>query len=457
MGTLLIMGCGRQEAPESGSPGEVSFWVWHRTRPLPDAELQRLEELGVSSVFQHVANFTKQDTSWTWESVCPVSNKRIVPVIRIEAGENFASDPQGVSRLADAIRHHFDGVHEIQLDYDCPDRLLAEYAKALAVLRNEFPEIRLSVTALAGWIGQPGFDHLAANVHAIFPMFYDLEPDSADAVKEGEFHPIAGSAMQVELIQAWADCEVPWHAGLPNFSRLSVFDSDGNLKGHLRDWRWDEVIFHPWLVPVDEASRMGITRLRATQSTRLGNTLVEPGDHIVLRQPEWTAVQEMASAASAAGASGWAWFRLPGPGEPNAWSASHLVSNQSSSARPGLALLPDGRLRFQNSSPQDIPPGFHGSSGSNDRGWKLEIEVPEPGWILDAGAGEFMQMLAHYDPDAAEPLPVHPMRARRLTFWFSHLPAGAELNTASIYLEAGKDPGALRWRFDGGEWQALAQ
>ena len=64
-------------------------------------------------------------------------------------------------------------------------------------------------------------------------MFYDLRPDSPEAFRAGRVAPLLDSAEIRRSLASWTACRIPWHAGLPGFARVTVFDAQGKSRGHL--------------------------------------------------------------------------------------------------------------------------------------------------------------------------------------------------------------------------------
>ena len=463
----------RDSAHIPGADEPAAWWVWHRTGAPQAEEMAVWREQGVGSLFWHLADFAPSPDGggsggWRWRPLAqPEARQEIdmVPVVRIHPHASFFEQVVG----EDQGRRFFGGSDgdglaawrgfpEVQFDFDCPTRLLEEYAGFVRQVRGRVwewaPEQRVSVTALAGWIDAEGLAALAAEVDALFPMFYDLDADRAEDVRSGRWLPFADAAVHGRWIRKWAACPVPWVAGLPNFARVSVFGEEGGLRGHLRSWQWDELVFHPDLrVDEDAVPAPGVLALRVERSGSLAGVEIAAGDRVVVRRPDLGVLRDLQGQAVAAGARGVCWFRLPGRGGPDAWSVSQIVRGGD----PELELIrqDDGRLRLGNRGDGDLPPRFKGRDGTGDRGWKLEIDVSEAGGFAGASPGEFVRMAAHAEPEVEGAARVHPTEARRLTFWFSHLPAGEEILTGVIALTNIDGETRIRWRVDHDEWSFL--
>jgi hypothetical protein len=373
---------------------------------------------------------------------------RIIPVVRLVSTEASPFDGESVTALRAALAPAARGADELQIDFDCPDRLVDQYADALGKLHGLAP--RLSVTALAGWSRLPAWSHLQASVDELFPMFYDLEPDPPLAVKGPP--PLLDLATLKSQLRQWSLCKTPWQAGMPSFARVTLYGAAGRSRGHLRAWTWDDLCFDRALATV-AATAQGVTLLRAAESGRLEDTALHAGELVATRWPDRAALSDAEAAARAAGARGVVLFRLPDSTDPSGWSLLQLANLK---AEPRLSLRKSGpqQLELTNDAVGDLAPRLSGSAAL-DRGYALEIDARAP-IFRDAAEGDFWRVTGHANPDAA-PRPVPVPLATRLTFWFSHLRAHESLRTGLIQLAPGADFGQIRYRVIPGvtEWQSI--
>ena len=153
----------------------AAFWVWHRGDPLRAAEIAELQGQRVPVLFWNVGEMEMRDGAWRWKARAIETKRlggplRIVPVVRLGAETKKPFAPVAWAKLGAQLRAVATQDGELQIDFDCPDRLLGAYAAALAELRRAIP--RLSITALAHWSTQPAFSALQGSVSEITPMFY---------------------------------------------------------------------------------------------------------------------------------------------------------------------------------------------------------------------------------------------------------------------------------------------
>lgn len=447
---------------------DVRYWIWHRTAPLTAEETRNLTEQNVQTLYWHAGTLRTRGESWQLEGTLQLPPMRdtapsIAPVIRLAAEGAMplggAAADSVVRILKEALRRT--GAAEAQIDFDCPDRRLSEYAAFLIRCRAQIAPARLSVTALAGWGRSPDFTRLQGSVDALFPMFYDLTPDSAVDVQAGRVLPLVDTTTLQRHMDAWSACRIPWFAGLPNYARVTIFDHAGRSRGHLRAWDWDEVSFNPALL-LNTQPAPGVTLLRAVSDSTIAGTPVVKNELIACRLPERAQLTRAIAQAEKAGAAGVAIFRLPGVGSQGGWSLTQL-GTLLRGGQPGEPVFKLRRIRqgleLVNVSGSDLSPRLAGAGGRQDRGWQLEVESSAGAVFREVSPGEFANVFGHTDPEAAEPKRVSMPLAERLTYWFGDLRAGKSRQTGLLLLVPGTDSASLRWRIpnsaQNSQWQPV--
>lgn len=421
--------------------GGTAFWVWNRSTPLSASEKSELQAGGVTTLYWHFAEIENRDGEWKWKKLPePLPEKstaslRIVPVIRLESSTNLPFEATARAQLKQRLVAAFQplGADEWQLDYDAPDRLIGDYADFLADLRPVAP--KLSATALAGWVRLPSFARLCGSVVELCPMFYDLDPDTLTSLR-----PLLDAGETVAMIADWEkNCSIPWKAGLPWFTRLTIYGADGKSRGHLRQWSWDDVVFRRELKLVSP-TKNGITVFRAEKSFALGQAAVREGETLVARWPDIAA----SARAEERTAREVIYFRLP---DARASSGKSLreFARRGKAADPALTLTRVGdQLVLTNDGACDLPARAVGD-GPQDRGYAVEVDAA--GAIFrDAEGGEFFRVAGHREPDSENPKRVEVPSATRLTFWFSALPAGAALKSGVFLLAPAANSAPMKYR-----------
>lgn len=409
---LALAGCGgkRTVAKRAGPMEPPAFWVWHRSSAFHPAELTALREAGVKRLFQQAAECRWAGGRWQVKRIAPAreapSGIEVVPVFRLAPDASFLGNPASAEALAERVRAWSEAIPippEVQLDFDCPDRVLGEYAGFLERFAEEVAPSGVSITALAAWPRHPKFQRLSKPVRAFYPMFYDLAADEPEDVLRGRFVPLADPASE-PLIRAWSGCEKPWFAGLPNFERVSRFKSDGRLSGHLRDW--DAGALMRWNAP--EAMDHGVTIQQ------------EVGRTTVHRIPEETELRKLIGCSNEAGASGVIFFALPGPGTHAAYTPSHLA--RKSPPRLRVAIGPKGEIELHNPGPADLPTRIRDPEDVSKRGWTLLLSG-SPGMFGSSFPGGFVESDTGNVPAGM---------ASRIRFRFPALPAGGTIRSGPV-------------------------
>ena len=429
----LLAACDRNPTPTAAPDKTPGFWVWHRSSALTRQEKESLPTGG--RLYRQIAEFGWRDGAWAPR---PVAGAKVlldneIPVVRIDPGPAFLDRPDAAAMLAKWLRHHFNGnvPPSLQLDHDCPVRLLPRYATFLRELRGELGLKEISITALAGWVESPAFKQLAEATDELVPMFYDLTADPPQDIVAGKAKPMAGPEA-ASWIARWKSCRIPWRAGLANFERLTLFEADGKLVGHLKQWTPESIAHADFLETLPQFT--GGTGYRIKRAAILHGTRLDASQLLVWRAPDDESLRTLITASFDAGARGIVWFSLPGPGLRAAHSPSHLAAlarGESPAHGVQAKLDGDGRIVLRNDGPGDLslPPGapLH----------RLELTASEAGTFTAAGPGEFVEV--------STPLPAK--FSRKIVLSFPRLLVGEEIASESGLIPA-RGGRELQWSLD---------
>ena len=437
---LLLTICAVLDATAwSSYAHDARYWVWQRDDPLDERELLELAAQRVDTIYWQVGELENVGTTWRWKArfSFPASDAvriRFVPVVRLVSRESQPfSDPSTAALLTSlsAVTAKRD---ELQLDYDAPDRLLADYARTLSRIHGLVPH--LTVAALPHWSRADYLKLLEPTVDELLPMLYDFEAEPI--LKDQSPLPLISPEKISKLIENWRACRKPWRAGLPVFARLSLYDANQKLRGQIRNWNWDELCFNRSF-EMSNGGKFGTSLLRATKSTSIANTPIHPGDALIVREVDRGALRGAINAALRAGAHGVVFFRLPDSSASSGWSLRQLGHLE---ARPRLILRkPDDSetLELSNSGDGDVEQHF-ARNEEDTGGYALEIDAPTP-IFREAQAGDFASMSA-FAGDKPAKVPF----ATRLRFQFAQLRAKENLRTGLIQLAPGADFRQSRYR-----------
>lgn len=426
---------------------ERAYWVWHRAQPLTTEEKDALAKQDVRALYWSVGELQNRKGVWRWKSA-PLkldgfaTGFHVIPVVRLSTEEKAPFAAPGMPGLLAALKG-VANAGELQIDFDCPDRLLEDYAAALTNLRRTVPH--LSITALTNWPALRGFPALARSVEEIAPMFYDMQGDPTGVSVDAPPPPILDPESVSKALKAWSECPTPWRAGLPTFARLTVFDRTGLSRGQIPNWSWDDFCFQRNLRTLGP-TRLGVTLFRAEHDVRVSRTSVLQQEIVASRFVDRAALARVFAEAREAGAKGTIFFRLGDETDPSGRSVADLGA-LASAEPPRLVLRPLEGDRFElvNESDHDLSARLSGTKGDLDRGYALEIDAPAA-LFRDALAGDFWRMASHADPESDKPRQVAVPLATRLTFWFSHLAARSRLQTGLLQLAPGATLAQIRYR-----------
>ncbi len=429
---------------------EKSFWAWQRSSPLSPEETGLIREVGVSRIYWHIGELVNTGNDWHWNSRFPLPTSddlRFVPVVRLISNEQHPFNERSLDRLCSVLDCGAQSNHPIQFDYDCPDRLIPEYANALKSL--QYPG-SITITGLPHWAGNGALQSFHGCVDAIFPMFYDFQ--SEPVLPNDGPRPLLDPAKMNQMLQEWSSCPLPWYAGLPNFSRLTAYDGSGKSRGHIRNWTWDEIMFQPGLINEAE-TKAGVFILRATRSLRISKAELHNGDRLVVRLTRPELLEQSSAAAEKAGAQGVVFFRLPeGSVAADGCSIRQLSQLESKAELTVTKGSSGSSLIVTNKGAGDLFPSLE-SSGTG-RGYWLEISTDNP-IFREAEPGEFAPVTRASDGAGGRKVPV-PF-ARGISFGFSNLAAGQKLETGLIQLAPGISFNQTRYRIQPiqHEWKPL--
>ena len=426
----LAVPSARAEAP--------AYWVWQHFPYISPAQDGALKQAGITRLYWQVGTLGRRDASWPWKeepaSGAPnpgsyLSRMTLIPVVRLEPPPGWSFNPGDndalITRL-NAIARNL-GADEMQLDYEAPDRLIPAYTAFLRQLKPR-RSWKLSITALGHWDRfAPGFLGVADE---ITPMFYDLNP-AHEQMHDGALEPIGEPGPIRAELERWRNCPLPWRAGLPNFSRVTLIGKDGWSKGNFWSWSWNEIWYSP-LLSAAGPTRAGESVLTVDKGGPVIDTLVRAGESIVVREPDLITLRQLADEASTCGAISPIYFRLPSGQPSDAFGALSLGPGV-----PGRSELKWSQSTLSFLVAGDLPARVF---DNGQRGYALAVRCTG-GW-REAITG----MFDHVTTDDAGRHPAHdplPLGDRVLYFWFAQAHDGDEVDTGFVRLDGDK---TLQWQ-----------
>jgi hypothetical protein len=431
---------------------DVRYWVWQRDDPLDEQELTELDAQKIETIYWQVGELENIGETWRWKARFNFASSngahiRFVPVVRLVSREHQPFSDTSIAALLASLSSVAVKHDELQLDYDAPDRLLPDYARALKRIHSLVS--RLTIAALPHWNRADYLKLLEPNVDELLPMLYDFEAEPI--LKDQAPLPLIAPEKISKLIESWRACRKPWRAGLPVFARLSLYDANQKLRGQIRNWNWDELCFNRSFVMANW-EQLGVSILRATRSTSIANTPIHPGEEVIVREVDRGALRDAIGAALRAGAKGVVFFRLPDSSASSGWSL-HQLGHLEAGPRFTLRKTADSEtLELSNVDDGDLEPRFAGNE-ADAGGYALELEAGSP-IFREAQAGDFASADA-FAGDKPAKVPF----ATRLRFRFAQLRAKGNFQTGLIQLAPGADFRQTRYRIlnveKGTSWKSL--
>jgi len=219
---------------------DVRYWAWQRDDPLDEQELAELEAQKIDTIYWQAGELENTRETWHWKARFnfPSSNTahiRFVPVVRLVSREQQPFSDGSITALLASLSSVSANHDELQLDYDAPDRLLADYAGALKRIHGLVS--RLAIAALPHWSRADYLKLLESNVDELLPMLYDFEAEPV--LKNQSPLPLISPEKMTKLNENWRACHKSRRAGLPVYAQLSVYDANQNLRGQMRNWNGD--------------------------------------------------------------------------------------------------------------------------------------------------------------------------------------------------------------------------
>ncbi|HLV81000.1 MAG TPA: DUF3142 domain-containing protein [Chthonomonadaceae bacterium] len=238
-------------------PLQVSLWYWHTPFQIAPSEAAQWQALGVKTLFVRAGTFFKEGEGarlilpQQWAG--PSNGLDIHLVFNLDYGlvRDFAHlSPE---TLADALsagirqeraRAEQAGVKVvgIQIDFDCPTRLLPRYAMLLRQLRHSIaPPTRLSITALPTWFIAGDVEPVMEAVDFTVPQYYE----AGISKTLDDFQTVSRLAMVESGLKLAGRHGLPFYAGLPAYGHALLYDKAGRLLGPYRTLHALGALHHP--------------------------------------------------------------------------------------------------------------------------------------------------------------------------------------------------------------------
>jgi hypothetical protein len=202
-------------------------------------------------------------------------------------------------------------VRELQIDFDCPTRLLPEYAAWLKELRGGLSGMRLTVTTLPTWLGDGEFRTLVEAVDGWTLQVHGTELPTANRPA-----PLIEAEQALDWIDEARGLGKPFRVALPTYSYLACFSEKGRY--------------------------LGVRAESGTLPMGTAKTQCMPGDPREVAKVLKALQGERYRLVTAID-----WFRLPLPGDRQAWTVEGLgkvIRGEAISREMSYELKQEGAL-----------------------------------------------------------------------------------------------------------------
>jgi hypothetical protein len=224
------------------APLQTEVYVWQRTwTPAVKESIAELAAespgycaLGLEFGFDREGNIEGiQATKLDWDLAARLAGeKRFSVAVRVHqnragwAPNSTSAACDEIVKLAAKLTERGISPAELQIDYDCPQSKLGDYAKFLTELRDRLPSQKLTITTLPSWLGEADFPTLADATDG-----YVLQVHSLSLPEPGEPEGVAlcDTKQAIHDIQRAARIGRPFRVALPSYSSIVLFDAGGEV------------------------------------------------------------------------------------------------------------------------------------------------------------------------------------------------------------------------------------
>ncbi len=320
-----LTGCG-EKAP-ARVPDKLGFWVWTSPFALDETTSSQLDRIGANELFVRAGTFSYDGTSLQPTLVQQFLPPQGKPVPSIHLVFNFdlgaikhfeevdlRTYVTAITDLYAKQKNRAEGyaVRGLQIDFDCPTRLLRRYGEMMKEVRKRLPKhTELSCTGLVSWIRAGNVGGLLEQVDFWAPQFYEgrIPKRIDDETQLSDLDEVVPSLDRLESLGR------PYRIGIPAYGHCLLYDEKGAFKGMYRGLSLREAYRHDRLQLVSQTERNGETRavFRAVQAGENGKGL---GYRLVFRLSGMSQIQKTISEVKSKALSncqGFLFYRLASP------------------------------------------------------------------------------------------------------------------------------------------------
>ncbi len=381
MALCACLGCGTNTCPSPPlGPLSHSMYVWQRMW-VPEVATAVEQAASKACCFMVLAGELERENDRLhyvgvradWQALA-ASGRSVWLVFRSCTGLTDAGAPlerefmDPIQGTLDAVKRYGLTVTGLQLDYDCPTAELQAYTALLERIREVFPDVPLSITALPTWLPQAEFSRLVRGLDHFVLQVHGLErPRDRDSMT---------MLCDTEKINDWVEranrCGTPYYVALPTYGYRVFFNEAGafaaigaeTLQGNPAGWTYKDL-------HADPAALAGVVRSLAVHRPPHCRGIVWFRLPIVSDTFNWSwPVLETVMAGKAPDLKVQAEIRTPREHLFEVW-----VQNLGDYQPPGIRIPVTGKWDVIRAS--DAVNGFHVQVLNKEK--QLEITGPAPG------------------------------------------------------------------------------
>ncbi len=324
VGLCFGAGCRREEPPAFQGLSQAAY-VWRQgwdaaaVASLAPAELPPEVEALIVLVGECGLGHPPRAVRPPWPQL-RATGRPVSLAVRIGTGSALggAAEPDlqpGFALLREGLAAaHAAGltVTQVQVDFDCPERLLSAYAERLQAFKRSAPGLAVTITALPSWLSAPGGGTLLKSVDG-----FTLQVHATQRPKAQEPARLVSARAALRWIaQAEALARRPFRVALPTYAYVACYARAGTFLGVRAESRE---------LPAGTA----FTQLMPAETAEVAEVLavLKSGRHPLVRGVDW--------------------FRLPFPGDRQNWTRAGLgqvVRGESLADRCRVELRAQGAL-----------------------------------------------------------------------------------------------------------------
>lgn len=240
------------------------MWYWHTPFELTGTDRAELKQIGVKTLYvragtlasdgQHLKLILPQQWKSSSDNVVLTFNFHPGLVSHLESMSvaTIASESGAcIQRASASAAKAGISVQGVQLDIDCPTRLLPRYKQIIDGIRPTIPEGETySITALPTWLTSKNFPALASSVDFVVPQFYEGRTGKVI----DEVAPITDPAGLKAGLARLDKLGIPNFVGLATYGHALQYDDKGRLVSMVQGLSAEDALRHPALAEISSAA-----------------------------------------------------------------------------------------------------------------------------------------------------------------------------------------------------------